>query len=197
MATVPIKIGDHYAHIPVVQNGTRVDVDEKGVHAAVRRKCEQEMRIAIDEREREYTEARAAARKIDAERVVKVKEANAAHEKAKAEAKERIEAYTHNQMEKLKPIRDAAVERVNAINRDYNARIAAAENAVSREDRDRDIESIRIETAERIRTETAVAMAAACTALAALTAKAETMDAPQAPVVTGGETPKTTEQPAS
>lgn len=184
MPTIPIRVGDQQIALPVIQNGTQVDIDEKAIKDTVRRRCEQDMRAAIDEREKEYREARRQVKALEAERVQKVKKANAHHDKARADAQDRIDAYRHNEMAKLAPLRDKAVERVNEINREYNARIVEAEagSAAQVAARDADIEAIRKEAAELIAAETEKALVACRTALAALTAKAEAM----APV-TGGE----------
>ena len=185
MPTIPIRVGDQQPiNLPVIQNGTGVDVDEQSVKDTVRRRCEKDMRTAIDEREHEYRETRKTVKAIEAERIEKIKEANAHHAKTRQDTQTRIEAYRRNEMAKLAPLRSVADGKVKAINAEYANRIAVAEQSLAPAvtKRDADIENIREETAALIVVETEKALVACRTALAALTAKAEAMVP-----VTGGE----------
>jgi hypothetical protein len=187
MPTIPIRIGDSQLNLPVMQNGTNVVVDEQAVRDTVRRRCEKDLRTAIDEREAEHREARKTVKAIDKERILKGADAWSTYEKAKAESVARVDAFKHNEAVKLKPIKDAADAKLAEINREYNAKLATAEQvlAPALTQKDTDIEAMRAETAALIVTETEKALTACRTALAALTTQAEAM-APAAPVVTGG-----------
>lgn len=171
MRTIPVRVGDKDYHIPVVENGTTVEVDQVGLRRIVRRMVEQDMRVAIDEREREYREARHTVKEIDRERLWKVAEAREPYLRAKKEADEKIEAFRHNTMKALGAKRSIADGAVETINREYNVKITAAEAqlAPALTQKDADIEQIRKDAEEQIARDSRDAIEAATTALAALT----------------------------